>query len=123
MGRLQKQALKLSLRLAAIEPPLREVLAKMSHTETNYSSSMAIVIKMAFANVDSAVKGTVSPDTGLHFRVWKIKSVLSIGLLLVLTFFPNLRRSNDNFKIFFLTAPVNILDIFRRNYQKPLAQS
>ncbi len=34
----------------------------------------------------SVVKGTVSPDIGLHFRFWKIKLVLSIGLLNVLTF-------------------------------------
>ncbi len=33
------------------------------------------------------VKGTVSPDIGLHFNVWKIKLVLYAGLLMVLTFF------------------------------------
>jgi hypothetical protein len=32
-------------------------------------------------------KGTVSPDIALHFSFWKIKLVLSAGLLMVLTFF------------------------------------
>jgi hypothetical protein len=32
-------------------------------------------------------KGTVSPNTGLHFSFWKNKLVLSAGLLMVLTFF------------------------------------
>jgi hypothetical protein len=34
-----------------------------------------------------SLKGTVSPEIGLHFRFWKIKVVLSAGLLMVLTFF------------------------------------
>ncbi len=32
-------------------------------------------------------KGTVSPDIGLNFSVWKIKSVLSVRPLMVFTFF------------------------------------
>ncbi len=32
------------------------------------------------------LKGTVSPDIGLHFRFWKLKLVLSAGSLMVLTF-------------------------------------
>jgi hypothetical protein len=34
---------------------------------------------------DSPLKGTVSPDIGLHFSFWKIKLVLSAGPLMVLT--------------------------------------
>ncbi len=33
------------------------------------------------------IKGTVSPDIGLHFSFWKIIFVLSAGPLMVLTFF------------------------------------
>ncbi len=33
------------------------------------------------------LKGTVSPNIGLNFRVWKIKSVLSVRPLMVFTFF------------------------------------
>jgi hypothetical protein len=33
------------------------------------------------------LKGTVSPDIGLHFSFWKIKLVLSAKPLMVLTFF------------------------------------
>jgi hypothetical protein len=34
-----------------------------------------------------AFKGTVSPDIRLYFRVWKIKSVLYIGPLMIFTYF------------------------------------
>jgi hypothetical protein len=37
--------------------------------------------------LSSFFKGTVSPDIGLHFSFWKIKLVLSAGLIMVLTFF------------------------------------
>ncbi len=33
----------------------------------------------------SAFKGTVSPDIGYYFRVWKIKSVLFVELLIIFT--------------------------------------
>jgi hypothetical protein len=33
------------------------------------------------------LKGTVSPDIGIYFRFWEIKSVLSAGPLLVFTIF------------------------------------
>jgi hypothetical protein len=42
-----------------------------------------IVIRRRFFAVNSAFKGTVSPDIGLYFRFWKIILVLSAGTLMV----------------------------------------
>jgi hypothetical protein len=45
-------------------------------------------------------KGTTSPDTGFSFRVYKIKSVLTIGLLMDIVFFyPSYWLIKNYFKI------------------------
>jgi hypothetical protein len=36
--------------------------------------------------VKDMIKGTVSPDIGYNFRVWKIKSLLSVEPLMIFTF-------------------------------------
>jgi hypothetical protein len=55
--------------------------------ETVGSPFLKTICHSLHIHIHLGVKGTVSPDIGLYFRFWKIKSVLPAGLLIVFEIF------------------------------------